>query len=116
MMWNLRSSAASPDGWPSLYRGATIHKGGQNLARFSQKRFDEIFMQVGILPDGPEREKLFHEANRLFAAYTPYKYHVHRILTDLTQPWLIGYRRGAFWYEWWQYVDIDAEMQAREAA
>jgi hypothetical protein len=60
-----------------------------------------------LLPDGPERESLFFEAKRILIAYAPYKNHVHRILTDLAQPWLHGYRRPLYWTEWWHYVDID---------
>ena len=37
----------------------------------------------------------------------PHKYNVHRILTDLTHPWLLGYRRPVFNYQFWQFVDID---------
>jgi len=61
------------------------------------------------IPDGPEREKLFFEAKRLLTAYMPYKFHVHRIITDFAQPWLHGYRRPLFWQTWWQYVDIDVQ-------
>lgn len=115
MMWNLATSAAAPDGQPSFDRAATIHKGGQNLARFSDKRFDALYNRMREIPDGPEREMLFEQGKRLMTAYAPYKFHVHRILTDLSQPWLIGYRRGAFWNVWWSFVDIDAQAQARDA-
>ena len=114
MMWTHGASSAAPDGQPSLDRGATIHKGGQNTARFSDKRFDAMYTRMREIPDGPEREQLFAEARRLLVAYAPYKFHIHRILTDLAQPWLIGFRRGAFWNTWWQYVDIDEDMRARE--
>ncbi len=40
MVWRVGQSAAAPDGQPSFDMGATIHKGGQNLARFSNKEFD----------------------------------------------------------------------------
>ncbi len=66
-----------------------------------------------MLPDGPEREQLFFEGKRLLSVYVPYKYHVHRILTDLTWPWVIGFRRPPYWRDWWPYVDIDAEQQAK---
>jgi len=112
-VWNLGTSAASPDGEPSLYRGSTTHKGGQNLARFSHKDFDAIHQRIRVLPDGPEREQLFHEAKRLLIAYMPYKYHVHRILTDLAWPWLHGFRRPPYWQAWWQFVDIDVDARAR---
>lgn len=113
MVWNLGSSAASPDGEGSFARAATIHKGGQNLAFFSNKRFDDIYQRIQVLPEGPERDQLFFEGKRLLAAYAPYRYHVHRILTDLAWPWVDGYRRPPYWLAWWQYVDIDAEEKAK---
>jgi ABC-type transport system substrate-binding protein len=116
MVWNLGSSAASPDGQPSFARAATSHKGGQNLARFSNKQFDDIFRRIQVLPEGPEREQLFFEGKRVLAAYAPYRYHVHRILTDLAWPWVEGYRRPPYWLAWWQYVDIDGVERAKAIA
>ena len=113
-VWNLGSSAASPDGRPSFDRGATSHKGGQNLSRFSNKSFDELYRRIMVMPDGPERERLFHEGKRILTAYAPYKFHVHRILTDLAWPWVSGFRRPPYWLSWWQYVDIDSERQAKD--
>jgi ABC-type transport system substrate-binding protein len=110
-VWNLGTSAASPDGQPSFYRGSTVHKGGQNLARFSNARFDDLFRRMSVIPDGPERERLFYEGKRILTAYMPYKYHVHRILTDLTWPWVTGFRRPPYWLAWWQYVDVDTGQQ-----
>ena len=108
-IWTLATSAASPDGQPALDRGTVNAIGGQNMARFRDPRFDRIFDQMRQIPDGPEREKLFFEAKRLLTAYMPYKFHVHRIITDFAQPWLHGYRRPLFWQTWWQYVDIDVQ-------
>jgi ABC-type transport system substrate-binding protein len=113
MVWRVGSSAASPDGQPALDRTASIHKGGQNLARFSNKQVDEYYARLSVIPDGPERELLFRESKRLIAAYAPYHNGVHRILTDLAWPWLIGFRRPPYWLAWWQFVDIDAEAQAK---
>lgn len=113
MVWGVGSSAAAPDGQPALDRTASIHKGGQNLARFSNKQVDEYYNRLSVIPDGPERERLFLESKRLISAYAPYQYGVHRILTDLAWPWLVGFRRPPYWLAWWQYVDIDAEQQAK---
>ena len=113
MMWSVGLSA---DGQEVLARGYSPDIGGQNLARFSLPEFDRVYEQAKTLPDGPERLALFARAKRILIAYAPYKFHVHRILTDLTQPWVIGFRRPPFWTEWWHCVDIDAESQARAAA
>jgi len=116
MIWNLGLSAASPDGRPSFDAGAATHKGGQNLSRFDNKQFDQIYQQIRVLPNGSERNQLFFEGKKLLSVYVPYKYHVHRILTDLTWPWVIGLRRAPYWRDWWTYVDIDAEQQAKAIA
>ena len=113
MVWNLGTSAASPDGQPSLDRGSSNAIGGQNFARFKNKKFDEVYQAIRVLPHGPEREKLFFEGKRLLAAYAPYRVQVHRILTDLAWPWVIGFRRPPFWRDWWLYIDIDVEQQAK---
>jgi ABC-type transport system substrate-binding protein len=110
------SSASAPDGQPAFDRGASIHKGGQNLARFNNKEFDAIYQRMSVIEDGPERERLFFEGKRVLAAYAPYNNGVHRILTDLAWPWLNGYKRPPYWLGWWQYVDIDAAAQARAKA
>jgi len=113
MVWGVGQSAAAPDGQPSFDMGATIHKGGQNLARFSNKEFDRLYERMQVIPDGAEREQLFFEGKRMLAAYAPYRTGVHRIYTDLAWPWLTGYRRPPYWLAWWAYVDIDAEQQAK---
>ncbi len=106
-MWGVASSADKPDAQPALQRLYGPAIGGQNLSRFDMAAFNTIYERMQALPDGPERLALIHEGKRIAATYMPYKQHVHRILTDLSQPWLIGYRRPLFWQDWWQFVDID---------
>ncbi len=114
MMWTVGGSAASPDGQGALARYNSAQIGGQNLARFKLPAFDEIFKRMLALPDGPERDALFLQAKRLAVAYMPYKVHVHQVVTDLTQPWLVGYRRPLFWLNFWELLDIDeAQRPAR---
>jgi len=40
---------------------------------------------------------------------------VHRIVNDLTHPWVIGYQRHPFLRDFWKYIDVDAEAQTRAA-
>jgi hypothetical protein len=68
---------------------------------------------MSTLPDGPERDALFLEGKKIEIAYMPLKDATHRIVTDLTHPWLIGYRRPMFWLDWWEYVDIDTALRDR---
>ena len=113
MMWMLGSASSSPDGadWMRLLYSPLAGNG--NFSRFQLEAADRIYEQLQALPDGPERDRLFHEAQRLAVAYMPYKMHAHRIFTDLTHPWVIGFRRPLFWSDWWQTVDIDNDLRAK---
>ena len=108
MVWPVGSSAVQPDGQQSLQRFYGPASGGQNLSRFRHAGFDKIYEQMQGMADGPEREALFLQAKRIGISFMPYKTHVHRIVTDLAQRELMGYRRPVFWLDWWQFVDIDA--------
>lgn len=110
-MWPVGSTASQPDGQGILQRYYGPASGTQNLPRFKDARMDALYDRMQTLPDGPEREALFKEAKRLAVTYMPYKVHVHRILTDIEQPWMTGYRRPLFWLDFWQYIDIDPARQ-----
>ena len=111
MIWRVGSTAASPDGQGALERGYGGSVGKGNIARFKLPAFDALYDALKLAPDGPERQALFDRANKLMVAYVPYRVTVHRILTDLAYPWVVGYRRPPFWLDWWQYVDIDASRR-----
>jgi len=110
-LWQLGYSASTPDTQPGLEILYGPTSGGQNFGRFRLARFDEIYDKMQALPDGPERLALLREAQRLTAAYMPHKYLIHRVVTDLSQPWLIGYKRPPFSLQFWQYVDIDTSKK-----
>ncbi len=107
MVWQLGYTSTNPDLQEALQILYGPAAGGQNLSRFRFARFDEIYERLQLIPDGDERLALLREAQNIIAAYMPQKYTVHRINNDLTQPWLIGYRRPVFGRQFWQYLDID---------
>ncbi len=111
MVWQLAYSAAAPDvqdGLQLLYGPAS---GGQNLARFKDARFDALYERMQTLPDGPERLALLHEELKIITAYAPHKIIAHRIVNDLSQPRLLGYRRPLYGNQFWQYIDIDDSLR-----
>jgi ABC-type transport system substrate-binding protein len=110
-MWPVGSSAAQPDGAGLMQYYYGPAAGTYNLPRFKNARMDEIYKRLQSIPDGPEREALFREAKRIAVAYMPYKVHNHRIITDIQQPWMSGFRRPLFSQDFWQYVDIDPGKQ-----
>ena len=112
MLWRVGSLASQPDGQGALERVYGPAIGKANIARFKLAAFDRIYERMKMLPSGPERQALFDQTAALFAAYVPYRLHGHRIATDLAYPSVVGFRRPAFWNDWWQYVDVVAPASA----
>ena len=109
--WQLGGSASAPDAdtWlTSLYGPNSGEKG--NFARFRHPEYDRIYERAKQMPDSPERTKLYQQLAKIVAAYVPWKVNVHRILTDMWYPWVIGYRRPpVIGNHFWKYMDIDEE-------
>lgn len=106
-MWNVGWVGTNPDGDTFLALGSSAAKGKANKPRFDLPAFEAIYQKQKLLPDGPERAALMLEAQRLLVAYAPYKFHVHRVWTDMAHPWVKGYSRNIFVRDYWKYVDID---------
>ncbi len=112
MMWGV-GWTAGPDGEGFLSLGYSPSKGQANHARLNLPEFDRLYDLQHSLPDGPQRMEAMTKAKELMIAYMPYKAHVHRIWTDLAQPWVVGYHRNVFLREFWKYIDIDTAELAR---
>ncbi|MBH9553638.1 ABC transporter substrate-binding protein [Inhella gelatinilytica] len=106
-LWFLGSTANYPDPIGMLARLYGPQSGNQNYSRFKLPAYDRLYEKVQTLPDGPERQALLREIQRLQVAYMPMKVHVHRIVNDLAHPWVLGYRRPLFRNEFWHLIDID---------
>ena len=113
-MWSFGLSATSPDSGVVLQQLYGPSAGEQNLARFRNRKFDELYRKELLLPDGPERDALLRECVRIAIAYMPYKVGVHRIGTDMWHPWVIGYERHPFARDFWRYIDIDPSKLAKK--
>jgi len=113
MMWGVGWSAGQPDGDTFLALGYGPNKGQANHARFDLPAFNKLYEQQRAMPDSPERKAVMQDAARLMVAYMPYKVHVHRVFTDIAQPWVTGYHRNIFIRDFWKYVDIDLQVQAQ---
>jgi ABC-type transport system substrate-binding protein len=115
MMWRVGWQAAQPDGDTFLALGYGPNKGQANHARFDQPDFNALYAKQRTLPDGSERDAIFHAAKKLFVAYAPYKFVGHRIETAVLHPWVVGFRRHPFMRDFWKYVDIDDDALAKAA-
>jgi ABC-type transport system substrate-binding protein len=116
MVWQLGGTNAAPDFQDTLQQLYGPAGGGQNLSRFKDAHFDTLYRKLQSLPDGPERLVTLQEAMKIVTAYMPQKYNVHRIVTYLTQPRLLGYRAPLYGNQFWQYVDIEENGKRTLAA
>lgn len=106
-MWGVGWVGTTPDGDTFLALGSSAAKGKANKARFDLPAFEALYEKQKAMPDSPERAALMLDAQRLLIAYAPYKFHVHRIWTDMAHPWVRGYSRNIFVRDYWKYVDIE---------
>jgi ABC-type transport system substrate-binding protein len=112
-MWGLGWSAALPDADMFFVMLYGPNGGQANHSRFKLPEFDRLYEKAKRLPDGPERNAIYREMNRLFLVYMPWRLGVHRYYNDLLQPWVIGYQRHPVMRGWFKYIDIDEQAAAR---
>ena len=116
MMWGLAWTVATPDAesFEEVLYGPNA--GQSNHSRFNLPEWNRLFEASQNMPDSPQRDVLYLRMNKLFLAYAPWKLGVHRIYTDLMQPWVYGYHRHPVLRRWWQYIDVDGEAQRKAIA
>ena len=107
-MMMLSNTAGAPDAEDQLNIAYGPARGEANYSNFDLPAYNAVYARLTQLPDGPERDGLVAQAQKLVAAYMPVKAQVHRIRAILTQPWLDGFDGNPFVHGFWRYVDIDA--------
>jgi ABC-type transport system substrate-binding protein len=113
MMWTLGGTATVMDADDFVRIGHSANIPGSNYARYRNPAYDRLYERQRPLPDGPERMALFREMQRILLAHMPYKVHGHRILNDVSHPWLIGYRRHPFAHDFGKWIDLDVGLRAK---
>jgi ABC-type transport system substrate-binding protein len=116
MMWSLGWSAAMPDADTFYVILYGPNKGQSNQSRFDLPQWNALYDQAKVLPDSPERNRLYREMDKLFFAYAPMRPITHRIITGLAHPWVIGYRRHPVLREFWKHLDIEDRAAAGPSA
>jgi ABC-type transport system substrate-binding protein len=116
MMWSLGWTAAMPDADTFYVILYGPNKGQSNQSRFDLAPWNALYDQAKVLPDSPERNRLYREMDKLFFAYAPMRPITHRIITGLAHPWVIGYRRHPVLREFWKHLDIEDRAAAGPSA
>ena len=106
-MWRIGwiNAYAEGDAFFQLLYGGNI--GQTNYSRFDLPQYNDLYRQSRMLPDGPERNKLYRRMSELVAAYNPWDLNVYTVENTLVQPWVRGYKKNAYWENPWMYIDVD---------
>jgi len=67
--------------------------GSANDARFRNASYDRLYDEAAVMADGPARNRVLREMDRIAAAYAPLRLHSSPFTHDLVQPWITGYLR-----------------------
>jgi ABC-type transport system substrate-binding protein len=86
--------------------------GMSNEAGFRLAEYDRLYVQSQGVPDGPARNVLYREMNRLLLAWAPFRLGVHRIFNHLQYPWVKGYKKHPILYTNFKYLDLDVAARA----
>ena len=113
MMFSGGWSGPMPDG--EYFMGILYgpNAGQSNTSRFDLPQFNHLFAQAAQLPDGPERERLYREMNRLHFAYAPLRPSITPIETALMHSRVVGFRKHPVLREFWKFVDLDDATAGR---
>ena len=109
------------DGWNADYPDAENfmqllygpNVGQANDSRFKLPEFDRLYEQARLLPDSPERTRIFDRMTDLVIAYAPWRLTHHLLEDHVIQPWVIGYKPHPIRSDIWKYLDIDERKRTR---
>jgi oligopeptide transport system substrate-binding protein len=96
-----------PDGdnFMLLFYGPNIHQ--NNNGCFQLDAFDRLYEQSQKIPDGPERDALYHKMARLMEVNGSSRMGYARYRNMLAQPTVIGFKKHPVLHYEWMYIDIE---------
>ncbi|HEY5898804.1 MAG TPA: ABC transporter substrate-binding protein [Burkholderiales bacterium] len=87
--------------------------GESNNSCYRSKEYDRRYEKSRTLPDGPERDRLYHEMTRLMEVDTVWLLGDSRIRNALQQPNVIGFTKHPVLHAEWLYLDLDPDLTAQ---
>ena len=106
-LWSYGWIADYPDGdnFMQLLYGGNV--GQSNVACYQSATYDKLYEQSRLMPDSPNRNRLFEQMTRQFETDAPWRLGTAVYQNTLVQPRVIGYKAHPVLLADWIYVDID---------
>jgi oligopeptide transport system substrate-binding protein len=105
-MWGLAWGADYPDGDNFMMLLYGKNAGDVNYANFKNAEYDKLFESSLKLPDGPERNKLYDQMNKIVVAQQPWIFGDTRVRNTLAQPYVKGFKIHPIVNTTWRYIDL----------
>ncbi len=86
---------------------------GIGAANFKNPAFDALYERAAVLPDSPERTRLYEQMAHIVADEVPWITRVHRIRTNLQHPWLHGFKYTEVNYQFRNFAWVDDALRDR---
>jgi ABC-type transport system substrate-binding protein len=83
------------------------NSGQSNNACYRSPEYDARYEKSRLLPDGPERDRLYREMARLVEAHTVWLLIDSRYRNVLLQPHVVGFRKHPVLHAEWLYIDLE---------
>jgi len=84
------------------------NSGQSNNACYRSPEYDERYEKSRLLPDGPERNRLYREMTRLMEVHTVWMLTDSRYRNALLQPKVVGYKKHPVLNSEWLYIDLES--------
>lgn len=84
---------------------------GSNGSNYCDSKYDELFRKASVLPESPERTKLYAEINQMVSKEVPWIFGFHRTKQYLSQGWVKNFAYTEYFQHLWQYLDVDLEKK-----
>jgi len=85
--------------------------GQNNNACYQSSEYDQRYEKSRLLPDGPERDRLYREMTRLMETHTVWILADSRYRNVLLQPHVVGYKKHPVLHAEWLYIDLAGALE-----
>ncbi|HEX6137241.1 MAG TPA: ABC transporter substrate-binding protein [Casimicrobiaceae bacterium] len=106
-VWSYGWIADYPDGdnFMQLLYGGNV--GQSNVACYKSATYDALYEKSRLMPDSPDRDRLFEQMMRRFETDMPWRLGTARYQNALVQPRVVGYKAHPVLLADWIYVDVE---------
>jgi peptide/nickel transport system substrate-binding protein len=111
MMQGAAWIADYPDGDNFMQLLYGPNTGQSNNACYQSQEFDERYKKSRLMPDSPERNKLYREMARLMETHAAWILADSRYRNVLQQPHVVGYKKHPVMHAEWLYIDFDSKAR-----